>query len=196
MTPINLSIISTTAPLLQWVCFFLLSGTAFWAIMLRIFSKGFLGPASAQYSTGKPFSIFALQFPFSHSHFLKFLEQLPAKTVKPVQWSLKVDYLFMAFAYPFLACSAWYWQRNWSPSGFLQDHEQTVRLLLGWGIALAFLAWLLDVAENLLLSSALRSRKPGFFVTRVLLLSALLKWLCVLFLVVLVLLVSFNNLCK
>jgi len=178
-------------PVLGWMCFFLLSGTIFWGIMLRILSKGFLGPATAQYPTGKPFSIFALQFPFSHSRLQQFLALLPPKALKPLLWSLKLDYLFMAFAYPFLACSAWYLLRNDQPSGFLAGYEATVMQSLRWGTALPFLAWLLDIVENLLLSSALR--RLSFFKSRAILLANLLKWACVVFVVLLLLITGTNN---
>lgn len=176
-----LLVVTSTDPLLRWLCFILLSGAIFSAIMLRILSRGFLGPVTAQHPEGKPFSIFAFQFPFSHQGFKKFLEQLPYKALKPVQWSLKADYLFMAFVYPFLACSAWYLLRNCRPGGFLAGHETTVALLLRWGIGLSFTAWLLDVAENLLLLSCLR--RLSFLKSRAVLLVSLLKWVCVLFVV-------------
>ncbi len=192
-----------TDPVLQWACFFLLSGTIFWGIMLRILSRGFLGPG------GKLFSIFALQFPFSHNRFRQLLKQFPVKSLKPLQWSLKVDYLFMAFAYPLLACSAWFLFRNDRPSGFLAVYEANLYLLLRWCIALPFAAWLLDIAENILLLSCLPKprlpdsvAKPAFtepepaitrLRSRALLGVALLKWACVVFVVLVLLVVTLSR---
>ncbi|WP_118976863.1 hypothetical protein [Taibaiella koreensis] len=162
-------------PVLRWLILFLAAGTVFWYIMLYILSRGFLGHATAANPGGRRFSIFRIQLPFSHTAFRRSLDTLPAKSVKPLQWSLKLDFVFMAFAYPLLTAIAWYLQRNTNPAGANQGWQQPVLQAAVW---LPFVAWALDILENILSFACLR--KVSWLRSRMLLLTALLKWIVIL----------------
>lgn len=179
-------------PVLQWGCFMLLTGAVFWAAMLRILSKGFIGPADTEHPSGKPFSVFALQFPFSFARFREFLQGLSPKTKKPVIWSMRADFIFMAFAYPFLSCWAWFLFRHSEPAGLLEGWTDRLQPALKLAIWAPGIAWVLDITENLLLLSCLR--KLTAFKSKVMLAAASLKWTIVLAEVLLLLVTAVNNL--
>lgn len=159
-------------PMLRWLILFLAAGTVFWYTMLHILSKGFLVPPTAAAPEGKRFSVFRLQLPFSHKAFRQFLEQLPDRTVKLLRWSLWVDFVFMAFVYPLLAVVAWYLLRH-RAGGW--GWQAAVLCAATW---LPFVAWGLDILENILSFACLKQLSP--FKSRLLLLTALLKWAAVL----------------
>lgn len=170
---------------LRWLLLFLLAGAVFWSVILHILSRGFLGAPTVRYPEGKLFSILRLQLPFSHTAFRKFLEQLPAKSLKPVRWSLWIDFLFMAFVYPLLACCCWYLLRHAAPVAAPGDNGFCSTGWLRIGIWLSFAAWLMDILENVLLFACLKHL--SWFRSRALLLAALLKWGSVLCIVIILL---------
>lgn len=161
--------------------FIFLFGIIFWSLILYILSRGFF-ISSTEGAEPRSFSTFQLQLPFSFAKYKKLVERIDEKSKKPLLWSIWIDFIFMIFAYPFLALVAWHLQENLILEECWASKYDQVTIILQCCIVIPFIGWLLDIIENIIMLSSLKT--VTFIKSKILLLVAISKWCCVFFTIV------------
>ncbi len=159
--------------LLIWltlVCFLGLCVTGFAIIVI---SRFFLTKA------GTRFSIIDFELPLSFTRFKGIIDNTTDNTKDTVRMNLKMDYLFMLFAYLFLFFGGWYVLQQQQP---LLQGSNIYKLL--W---MPFAAWFFDVLENTMALACLE--KITKTNARMLFIFSLIKWLLIIVYVVVMILI-------
>lgn len=114
---------------------------------------------------GKKVSVLKLEWPQKFTELEKMLDSLSPKAKDIIRWSLKLDFIWMAFLYLLMACLAgWVWRCS-----------GTAKWLLAWSCWLPFITWLFDILENITTLSVLKD--PEKTTARAMGTCSLLKWL-------------------